>query len=105
MDDAALLVLGLAAAGYGYLLYVNWTKGKTGFVFFGLLGYVFVPWALATTVLGASRVAKPGSRWFNRYAPGSDEEAKAIARFPKEAAKSGYEDDQIGKAAVAHGID
>lgn len=67
-------------------------KGK---VFMGIAGMLFVPIGL----IGAIRLAKPGSPWANRrYPPGSKKLAKAETRYGRHTARYQRFQDQIAGA-------
>ena len=80
MENAGWVLLAVVVAVvYVALLVINWLKGKYGFALMGIfpMGVVFV-------VVGAIRIAKPESWWFdNRYHPKSAQVKTAEYRFPK----------------------
>ena len=87
--DSTLVGLVLVG-GYMYLLVINWRKGKRTTAVPGLL-LGWIPLFAFAAVVGSIIVAKPNSQWFDKYLFGSNEEAKSIARFPKDAASVGRE--------------
>ena len=68
------------ADGYLAVVVVNGLKGKYGFVVMGISPVIF--FFPIIVVVGAVRVAKPGSWWFrNRYVPKGTEATTALERF------------------------
>lgn len=79
MENAGWVLL---AVVYVALVVINGLKGKYGFVLMGIFPMmIFFP---VLVVVGAIRIAKPGSWWFgNRYHPTSAQVKTAKDRFPK----------------------
>jgi len=82
MENAGWVLLAVVVAVvYVALLVINWLKGKYGFA---LLGIFPNPMSVVLVVVGAIRIAKPESWWFdNRYHPKSAQVKTAEDRFPK----------------------
>jgi hypothetical protein len=79
----ALVVL----VGWIASIVVCFLKGKPWFAFFGiaavmpLFAVVFIP----MVIVGAIRLAKPGSNWWRKYQAEPWKEETARMRFPREA--------------------
>jgi len=72
MENAGWVLLAVVVAVvYVALLVINWLKGKYGFALMGIF-LAWFPMVVVLVVVGAIRIAKPESWWFdNRYHPKS----------------------------------